>query len=192
MRVRTSIVVLALCVAVAFAGAACGSESTEERSLPPNDFEQLAAVFEAELEPLGLTLTRGALIDTSNGRYRPSDTGRHLAVYVEPTGEYTPVDYAEGIVPSAQVFLPDVFERWDQLETFDVCQEPRPGVDDRKEPPPVTQLFLSRAEAGELDWKDVTLAELLAAREPERDSFRLYVAPAVTNDPSWPPLSQAG
>jgi hypothetical protein len=192
MPVRPSLVVFLLLAAAAFAGAACGSDGTEERSLPPNDLEQLADVFDAELEPLGLKLTRGALIDTSNGRYRPSDTGRHLAVYVEPTGEYTTAEYAKGIVPSAQVFLPEVFERWDLLETFDVCQEPLPVVDDRKEPPPVTQLFLSRAEAGEFDWKDVTLAELLAAREPERASFTLYVAPAVTNDPSWLSLSRAG
>jgi hypothetical protein len=187
MRVRTSIVVLLL-----FAGAACGSDGTEERSLPPNDFEQLADIFDAELKPLGLKLTRGALIDTSNGRYRPSDTGRHLAVYVEPTGEYTTADYAEGIVPSAQVFLPEVFERWDELETFDVCQEPLPGVDDRREPPPVTQLFLSRAEARDLDWKTVTLAELLAAEQPARESFTLYVAPEVTDDPSWPRITRAG
>lgn len=191
MRGRPFLLVLLL-VAAAFAGAACDSDGTEEHSLPPNDFEQLADIFDAKLEPLGLKLTRGALIDTRHGRYRPSDTGRHLAVYVEPTGEYTPAEYAEGIVPSAQVFLPEVFERWDQLETFDVCQEPLPGVDDRKEPPPVTQLFLSRAESRDVDWTGVTLADLLTAREPARESFRLYVAPAITSDPSWPLISRAG
>ncbi|MGQ0804112.1 MAG: hypothetical protein ACT4PI_09645 [Actinomycetota bacterium] len=192
MRVRMPLVVfLPLLVTIAFAGAACGSAGTEERSLPPNDFEELADIFDAELEPLGLKLTRGALIDTRHGRYRPSDTGRHLAVYVEPTGEYTAADYAEGIVPSARAFLPEVFERWDELETFDVCQEPLPGVDDRKEPPPVTQLNLSRAESRDIDWTGVTLAELLAAREPTREGYTLYVAPAITSDPSWP-ARQAG
>jgi len=185
--------VLALLLLVAvIAGAACASDAGEARSLPPNDFEELAAIFDSQLEPLGLKLTRGALIDTREGRYRESDTGRHLAVYVEPTGDYTPAEYAEGIVPSAQVFLPDVFERWDELKTFDVCQEPLPGVDDRKEPPPVTQIYVSRAEARDLDWNTVTLAELLAAEEPSRESYRLYVAPEITNDPSWPAISQAG
>jgi hypothetical protein len=174
------------------AGAACASDAGEERSLPPNDFQKLADIFDPQLKPLGLKLTRGALVDTSNGRYRPSDTGRHLAVYVEPTGDYTLADYAEGIVPSAQVFLPLVFERWDELDTFDVCQEPLPGVDDRKEPPPVTQLLVSRAEARELDWNDVSLADLLAAKEPARASFTLYVAPEVMTDPGWPAISQGG
>lgn len=172
-------------------GAACASDSNE-RALPPNDFEELADIFDPQLKPLGLKLTRGALIDTSNGRYRESDNGRHLAVYVEPTGEYTPADYTEGIAPSAQVFLPVVFERWDRLKTFDVCQEPLPGVDDRKEPPPVTQIYVSRAEARDFDWNTVTLAELLAATVPARESYRLYVAPEIMNDPSWPALSQAG
>jgi len=181
-----------LLLVVALSGAACASDS-DERSLPPNDFEELADIFDPQLKPLGLKLTRGALIDTRNGRYRPSDTGRHLALYVEPTGaEYTPVDYAEGIVPSAQVFLPEVFRRWSDLKTMDVCQEPLPGDDDRKEPPPVTQLFVSRAEARDLDWDTVTLPDLVAAAEPLRESYRLYLAPEVTSDPSWPAISQAG
>ncbi|HUF85625.1 MAG TPA: hypothetical protein VMQ81_13660, partial [Acidimicrobiia bacterium] len=88
MRARALVPLL---VTVALSGAACASDD-EERSLPPNDFEQLADIFDPKLEPLGLKLTRGALIDTAEGRYRPSDTGRHLAVYVEPTGEYTPAE----------------------------------------------------------------------------------------------------
>lgn len=188
MRAPAFVVLL---LAATLSGVACASDS-DERALPPNDFDELADIFDPQLEPLGLKLTRGALIDTSNGGYRESDTGRHLAVYVEPTGEYTPAEYAEGILPSAQVFLPLVFERWDELKTFDVCQEPLPGVDDRKEPPPVTQIYVSRAEARGFDWNTVTLPELLAAKEPARESYRLYVAPEITNDPSWPALSQAG
>ncbi|MGH9049239.1 MAG: hypothetical protein ACRDY4_05890 [Acidimicrobiia bacterium] len=177
--------VLALLLAVVL-GAACsdGSEPAAEEHLPPNDFEQLADMFGDELEPLGLRLTRGALVDTSDG-YEESDRGRHLAVYVEPTAEYSTADYADGIVPSAQVFLPDVFERWDRLETFDVCQEPLPGEDDRKEPPPVTQLYVSRAEADAVDWQTVELAELLEATQPARRDFRLYVSPTIRSDPAF-------
>src|SRR5680860_1291267 len=151
---------------------------------PPDDFAGLAAMFDDGLERLGLQMTRGALVDTTGG-YEESDTGRHLAVYVEPTAEYTTADYTDGIVPSAQVFLPEVFERWDRLETFDVCQEPLPGADDRKEPPPVTQLYVSREEADAIDWETVGLAELVDAAQPARRDFRLYDAPAVTSDPSF-------
>jgi hypothetical protein len=177
---------VALLLALALA-AACSSDDSEpavDEHLPPNDFEQLAEMFDDELEPLGLRMTRGALVDTSDG-YEESDTGRHLAVYVEPTGEYTTADYVDGIVPSAQVFLPEVFERWDRLETFDVCQEPLPGADDRKEPPPVTQLYVSSEEADAIAWETVRLAELVAAAEPARREYRLYVSPAVTSDPAF-------
>ncbi len=179
--VRTRITLLLLTVAL---GAACSdsSEPAADEHLPTNDFEELAEMFDEELEPLGLRMTRGALVDTSDG-YEESDTGRHLAVYVEPTEEYTTADYADGIVPSAQVFLPAVFERWDRLETFDVCQEPLPGTDDRKEPPPVTQLYVSRDEADAIEWETVDLAELMDAAEPPQRDFRLYVSPTVASDP---------
>ena len=188
VRARALVV---LVLAVALSNGACASDD-EPQSLPPNDFEQLADIFDPELEPLGLRLARGALIDTRNGRYEPSDNGRHLAVYVEPTGEYTVADYAAGIVPSAQVFLPEVFTRWDGLATFDVCQEPLPGTDDRKEPPPITQLYLSRAEARQFNWRTVTLADLVAAEDPVRESYRLFVTPDIEADPTFVELSQPG
>ena len=174
------------------AGAACDSDGAQGHTLPPNDFERLSDIFDPQLKPLGLHLTRGALIDRSGGGYRESANGHHLAVYVEPTGEYTLGQYAEGIVSSARVFLPEVFQRWKDLRTFDVCQEPLPGVDDRKEPPSVTQLYVSRAEVKSIRWKTVTLPELLAAKDPARESFTLYVAPEVMSDPGWPALSQPG
>ncbi|HEX6311128.1 MAG TPA: hypothetical protein VF152_05845 [Acidimicrobiia bacterium] len=166
-----------------------GSGSERAERLPPNDFDQLAEMFDPELAPLGLRLTRGALVDTDGG-YEVSDTGRHLAVYVEPVGDYTPADYVDGIVTTAQVFLPDVFERWDRLETFDVCQEPLPSDDDREEPPPVTQLYVARADAAAVEWETTTLPELVAATTPSSPSFRLYVAPAIASDPAY--LEAAG
>jgi hypothetical protein len=183
-------VFLTVVLGIGLLGAACsdaadsGSASDESERLPPNDFDELAEMFDPRLEPLGLRLTRGALVDTDGG-YEVSDTGRHLAVYVEPTGEYTTADYTEGIVTTAEVFLPEVFERWDLLETFDVCQEPLPGEDDRREPPPVTQLYVARDEAAAVDWETVTLTELIAAATPSPGTFRLYVAPAVMSDPAY-------
>jgi hypothetical protein len=198
VRARALALVLAC---VALLGAACsngegGSSAAAKRAhpgrdLPPNDRERLAAVFDPALEELGLRLARGALVDTRGGRYEPSDTGRHLAVYVEPTGPYTPAQYAEGIVTSARAFLPEVFERWEGVETFDVCQEPLPGVDDRAEPPPVTQLYLTRREARGIEWSDARLADLLAEREPQRPDYTLYIAPAVMADPAFALISQS-
>ena len=185
--------VLALVVAALLLGAACSSSSdTDDETLPPNDFGELADIFDSELRPLGLRLTRGALVDTDDGGYRRSDRGNHLALYVEPTGAYSPEDYARGIVPTAQVFLPDVFERWPELETMDVCQEPLPGTDDREEPPPVTQLYVARAESHSFDWENARLADVVSAAALGRRGFTLYVAPAVSADPSYARVSSGG
>jgi hypothetical protein len=181
-----------LIVAALVLGAACSSDGSDEETLPPNDFDELADIFNPELRPLGLVLTRGALVDTDDGGYRRSDEGNHLALYVEPTRSYTPEDYARGIVPSAQVFLPEVFERWPELETMDVCQEPIPGTDDRDEPPPVTQLYVSRAESRSIEWRDVELPDLVATAARGNRGFTLYVSPAITSDPSYPRVTSGG
>ena len=189
-RVFLAVTLGIVLLGVGLLGAACSDDSDsssapeESEHLPPNDFDELAERFDPQLEPLGLRLTRGALVDTDGG-YEVSDTGRHLAVYVEPTDAYTTADYTEGIVTTAQVFLPVVFDRWDRLETFDVCQEPLPGEDDRREPPPVTQLYVARDEAAAVDWDTVTLTELIAAATPSPRTFRLYVAPEVMADPAY-------
>jgi hypothetical protein len=179
--------------AVALLAPACSSDGDEEGSgldLPPNDKAVIAEMFEDELRPLELQLTRGALVDPQP-RYRVSDTGRHLALYVEPMGQYTPAQYAEGIVATARIFLPEIFERWSDLETFDICQEPLRGVDDRKEPPPITQLYVTRAEARKIDWSTVGLRDLLAARQPPRESYTLYVQSGIEADPGFVAASQA-
>lgn len=168
--------------------AACGGTGGtggDDRTLPPNDEAALARIFDEELDALGLRFTRGALIDVGGGGYEASDSGTHLAVYVEPTGDYAAADYADGVVASARVFLPVVFERWPGLETFDVCQEPLPVRDDRETPPPVTQLNLTEGEASDIDWETVTLADLLARNQPERDAYRMYVTPSLLEDPAF-------
>jgi hypothetical protein len=71
-----------------------------------------------------------------------------------------------------------------------VCQEPLPGVDDRAEPPPVTQLYVTRREARGIEWSEVRLADLLAKREPQRPDYTLYVAPAVMADPAFALISR--
>lgn len=142
-----------------------GSGNSDSAKLPPNDKAAIERVFAPALERLDVRLTRGALVDLKTGK--PSATGTHLAVYVEPTGEYTPEDYARGTVKTLRAFIPAAFERWGGLTSFDVCQEPLPATDARPEPPPVTKVDLTKAASGKVRWDDLDLARLL------RDAKRL-------------------
>jgi hypothetical protein len=56
---------------------------------PPNNVLELKEMFDPQLEPLGLRLTRGALIERATDTYSPSSKGNHLALYVEPIGAST-------------------------------------------------------------------------------------------------------
>ena len=108
-------------------------------------------------------LTRGALIDISNDQYVPSNDGRHLALYVEPIADYTTEQYVDGFWTISALITPDVFARWPQLESYDICQEPLPSVDDKPEPFPITQINLTRQAAAEIDWEGGDLVDLLVA-----------------------------
>ena len=142
------------------------------------------------VEPLGLHVTRAALVDSENRR---SATGTHLAVYVEPDGAYTPAEYLAGTVTVSRVFLPFVFDRWPGLRSFDVCQEPVASADDRSEPPPETQVFVRRRGAGALDWEQADLAALLAesgraareAGDSTPEALTLFVAKHLRRAPEY-------
>jgi hypothetical protein len=153
---------------VCTAAVSCSSGSgngDSAKALPPNDKAAIERVFAPALKQLGVRLTRGALVDLKTGK--PSATGTHLAVYVEPTGDYTPEDYARGTVKTLRAFIPVAFERWGGLTSFDVCQEPLPAADARPEPPPITKVDLTKAASGKVRWDDLDLARLL------RDAKRL-------------------
>jgi hypothetical protein len=147
-------------------GCSSGSgDGDSARALPPNDKAAIERFFAPALERLGVRLTRGALVDLKTGK--PSATGTHLAVYVEPAGDFTPEDYARGTVQTLRAFIPTAFERWGGLTSFDVCQEPLPAADTRPEPPPVTTVDLTKAASDKVRWDDLDLARLL------RDAKRL-------------------
>jgi hypothetical protein len=139
------------------------------QQLPPNDVAALRRLYDPALEPLGVRLTRGALIDTSNNRYVPSNEGRHLALYVEPIGAYSNEQYVTGFWEISALITPDVFARWPQLASYDICQEPLPGVDDDPEPFPLTQINLTREAASEIDWENGDLVDLLALSRTNDD-----------------------
>jgi hypothetical protein len=148
------------------------------KALPPNDKAAIERFFAPALKQLGVRLTRGALVDLKTGK--PSATGTHLAVYVEPTGDYTPEDYARGTVKTLRAFIPTAFERWGGLTSFDVCQEPPPAADARPAPPPITKVDLTKAALRKVRWDDVTLARLLRdARRLGPRALSVYAKPDV-------------
>jgi hypothetical protein len=165
--------------------AACGSDSDDEQgALPPNRRDAIAAPFASELEDLGLRITRAAVVDADTGTPAPGAT--HLAVYVEPTGAYSPDDFATGIATVTRVFLPTTFDRWPGLTSFDVCQEPLPGVDDSRTPPPKTQIAISHDASDAIDWDGTDLQELLAMAARQRDdSFTVFADEEVSTSATF-------
>jgi hypothetical protein len=153
------LVVVAMLVSLVPAGA-----TVAQRRLPPPDRDDLAAIFDPKVEALGFRTTRARLqnLDT----YETDPKGRHLAIYLEPIEEdFTDEEYVASFIETSRVFLPRVFNRWRGLRTFDVCLEPLPSEDAREEPPPITQIFVSRDSVGAVSWKTVTLADLIALSE---------------------------
>ena len=154
------------------------------QQLPPNDVAALRRLYDPALERLGVRLTRGALIDTSNNRYVPSNEGRHLALYVEPIGAYSNEQYVTGFWEISALITPDVFARWPQLASYDICQEPPNSEDDSAEPFPESQIEVSRAFAESFDWENGTLADLLAA-DRASDDVRIITSRRVMQDPAY-------
>jgi hypothetical protein len=196
-RVAGCLLVVALAASgiTATAAGAADSSSSSSSALPPSAHKDLVAIFAKKVKPLGLRLTRAALVNPAQER---DSEGTHLAIYVEPTGEYTIDDYLDGTVTVSKVFLPYVFERWKGLKSFDVCQEPRPAVDDRPTPAPETQVYATRAGSKLVDWKTVDVATMIntstesAAATPTNGDvpFSVFMAKHLKNTPAY--QEQAG
>ncbi|HKA93792.1 MAG TPA: hypothetical protein VKE97_08310 [Acidimicrobiia bacterium] len=164
-RLRGIVVGILVGAAASACSSGSGGGSSNTHELPPNDKASIERVFAPALDRLGVRLTRGALVDLKTGK--PSPNGTHLAVYVEPTGNFSSEDYARGTVATLRAFIPAAFERWGGLTSFDLCQEPLPAVDARPEPPPVTKVDLTKAASRKVKWDDLDLVGLL------RDANRL-------------------
>jgi hypothetical protein len=189
--VRATRLAAGLVLVVALVGALAGvsgvaSAGTPDSSLPPAARKELVAIFAKKVKPFGLRITRAALVNPAQER---DAKGTHLAIYVEPTGEYGIDDYLDGTVSVSKVFLPYVFERWKGLKSFDVCQEPRPAVDDSPTPAPETQVYATRAGSKLVDWKTVDVATMIhtsrtaAAATPTNGDvpFSVFVAKHLQN-----------
>ena len=102
--VRRLVPLALLVIALGLPAAPVGADIPSRR-LPPADRDEIAAIFDPLLEPLGLRTTRAALQRTDN--YEQDPDGRHLAVYVEPIGTtYTDAQFVDGYVDVARVYLP--------------------------------------------------------------------------------------
>ena len=174
---------------------ATAAAKPSESDLPPATRAAIAAIFAKDLERLGLRTTRALLQDRTS--YQPSPTGTHLAVYVEPIdpADVTARQRVDAIVPLAQVFLPSVFRRWSDLESFDVCQEDDVETIPGAVPPPITQLVVTRKGAARVGWSDASLGDFVeAAATTSRGSDEgwgdprllfLYVGPDAQRVPAY-------
>ena len=145
---------------------------------PPVEASDLEDLYRDPLAALGLVLTdRGGLIDRSDGGYEKSADGDHLALYLEPAaGERTMQEFVDGIVLATRVFVPDVFERWPGLASMDVCQEPLGDLQRERDPPPVSQVEVSRDQADAIDWDSVTVADIVSGARADPPRLRLIVS----------------
>jgi hypothetical protein len=190
MRATRIVAGLAVTVALAASGTLASPAGAADSSLPPSARKDLVAIFAKKVKPFGLRVTRAALVNPQQER---DAKGTHLAIYVEPTGDYTPQNYIDGTVGVSKVFLPYVFTRWKGLKSFDVCQEPRPAVDDRPTPEPETQVYATRAGSKLVDWKTVDVAAMIrtsqqqAAATPTNGDvpFSVFVAKHLQITPAY-------
>jgi hypothetical protein len=189
LRVARVLAGAVLLVSVSLVTGPAGAAPIHPRAddLPPPTEAAIASIFDAHLAPLGLHVSRAALQQPPT--YAPDPKGRHLAVYALPSGKYDTADYERNIVKVARAFLPTVFRRWKGLLSFDVCQEPLPALDSRAEPPPVTQLLVTRRGAARIDWSHVTRRALertaRAQQHHRHPDLMLYVDHTLLAEPSY-------
>lgn len=166
---RTAVRAVPAVLAAALALTGC----TDTSGLPPPSASELAPVYEDDLADMGLVLTdRGGLVDSET--YEPDPDGRHLSLYVAPVGERSDEAYADGLVTVTALFAQDVFDRWPDLLSFDVCQEAVPPVG-ADSAPARTQVSLTRAAAASVDWSTATVRDVATAVDADPDSALLVL-----------------
>ena len=176
---------VAVVASLALLSSACGGDEGTGDG-PPADSAGSAATefgreYDASLADLGFRVGRaGFTEDATSEEYR--EGGRHLAVYVEPIRELSDEEYVEGVALVARLFLPDVFEEYPDLASFDVCQEPRSSDDD---PKPRTQIALNREQASRVDWSSATTADLLRGSRATPNTVNLFVDDELRASPAW-------
>lgn len=154
--------------------------TTTARPLPPHEKEDLVEALGAIALPLGYEISRAALIDRDT--YEVTPEGGHLAIYLAPVSDLSVDEFAADLPAIASAFIPLVFDRWPELESFDVCQEPFGS--EQETPPSLTIVDLTREAAQELDWALVDLPTLIGAAS-EVDGLTVWARSAVRNSATW-------
>jgi hypothetical protein len=186
--VRSGCSLLLALVAVA---CAAPPEPPAPAGFPPSDERTLIGVLQPRVSPFELRMTRAALIDLEDQEYEESPMGRHLALYAEPAESPYPVSrYIDNMVPLLRSLALTVFARWPELASFDICQEPRPEVNDAETPIPLTRVQIDRQTADAIDWEEVDLADLLelhasALARDVQPGVRVVVFGEVRRDPEY-------
>jgi hypothetical protein len=183
---------VALAVAVGTIALAVAAPAEASSDLPPPNRAALAQMFRDELKPLGLRVSRGLLQNPDT--YKEDPNGTHLALYLTPTSsQYVTADYVRNFARITRVFVPMVFHRWPALQSFDICQEP--ANDPRDEPPPVTQIYVTRTALDRVgSWKHASLPDLLAASPKQRQrggDYSVYFDGDVLQDPAFQKAADA-
>lgn len=166
-------------------------DNGERRSgdaLPPDGSRAIAALYDERLEALGWRVQRSGL--EHRDEPKPALPGkRHLAVYLRPIGTPTAKDYLDGLATVAKVFLPDVFDDYPGLHSFDVCLEPTKEADPSDYPKALTQVLVTRPQLAQFDWRTADPADVVAGgivRHP--NTLVLLVAPELRNTSEWEQL----
>jgi hypothetical protein len=178
-------------VALVATGGACaggsgsGSGSAPSARLPNGSTKAMAHAFDAKLKPLGWRIQRSELEHQELDPKHPAPGRRHLAVYVRPTRTPTNTDYLKGLADVTRVFLPSLFERYADLASFDVCEEPTEAQDPSDEPKPVTQVLVTRAQSEAIDWGRATPADIAKGGFAHPNTVGLYVSEDLRHSSEW-------
>ncbi len=169
-------------VLLAVVASACTGQAattTPPALLPPHEREDLAALFDPLVEPLGYQVTRASLIDRST--YQVDAEGGHLALYVAPLTDISADQFAVAFPSLVAVFLPFVFDQWPELHTFDVCQEPFNSTEET--PPSLTIIDLTREAAATVDWGQLDLAGVIDLNQ--KQGISVWARAQVRDSATW-------
>jgi hypothetical protein len=172
-RVRRCI---AAFVVVTALGAAACSSSGDSKPVSARRRSDAALAHDVSpwLDRLGLQMQRLS-VEARGGGPNPE---HELSLYVQPALVETADVYAARFAPLTAAVVPAAFEKYDDIDWIDVCQEragTAAGVDDAV---PLTRIEVSRKDAATVhDWANFDLAALLALKL--RAPYRVSV---VTND----------
>ena len=176
-RRLAAVMVLLAVVASACTGQA--ATTTSPALLPPHERDDLAALFDPLVEPLGYQVTRASLIDRST--YQVDAEGGHLALYVAPLTDISTDQFAASFPSLVAVFLPFVFDRWPELHSFDVCQEPFNST--AETPPSLTIIDLTREAAATVEWGQLDLAGVIDLNQ--KQGISVWAQAQVRDSATW-------